>query len=54
MAAPIQRRNLAGEAILLTLICLFCIFPFYWMVTTSLKSQVVVHADVGELLGGLV
>lgn len=41
MAAPIQRRNLAGEAILLTLICLFCIFPFYWMVTTSLKTQVV-------------
>ncbi len=41
MAAPIQRRNLVGEAILLTLICLFCIFPFYWMVTTSLKTQVV-------------
>lgn len=41
MAAPIQRRNLAGEAVLLTLICLFCIFPFYWMVTTSLKTQVV-------------
>ena len=41
MAAPIQHRNLAGEAILLILICLFCIFPFYWMVTTSLKTQVV-------------
>ena len=41
MAAPIQTRNLAGEAILLLLICLFCIFPFYWMVTTSLKTQVV-------------
>ncbi len=41
MAAPIQTRNLAGEAVLLTLICIFCIFPFYWMVTTSLKTQVV-------------
>ncbi len=41
MAAPIMRRNLLGEAIVLTLICLFCIFPFYWMVTTSLKTQVV-------------
>jgi multiple sugar transport system permease protein len=41
MAAPVQARNLVGEAILLTLICLFCIFPFYWMVTTSLKTQVV-------------
>jgi multiple sugar transport system permease protein len=29
------------EALLLTLICLFCIFPFYWMVTTSLKTQVI-------------
>lgn len=41
MAAPIQRRNLWGEALLLLLICLFCVFPFYWMVTTSLKTQVV-------------
>ncbi len=41
MAAPVQRRNLVGEAVLLSLICLFCIFPFYWMVTTSLKTQVV-------------
>ncbi len=41
MAAPVQRRNLVGEAVVLTLICLFCIFPFYWMVTTSLKTQVV-------------
>jgi multiple sugar transport system permease protein len=41
MAAPIQRRNLVAEAVVLTLICLFCIFPFYWMVTTSLKTQVV-------------
>ena len=41
MAAPIQRRSLWGEAIVLVLIGLFCIFPFYWMVTTSLKTQVV-------------
>lgn len=41
MAAPLQRRNLAGEAIVLLLIGLFCVFPFYWMVTTSLKTQVV-------------
>ncbi|MFN7595728.1 MAG: carbohydrate ABC transporter permease, partial [Cereibacter sp.] len=41
MAAPIQRRSLWGEALLLLLICLFCVFPFYWMVTTSLKTQVV-------------
>ena len=41
MAAPLQRRNLIAEGVVLTLICLFCIFPFYWMVTTSLKTQVV-------------
>jgi multiple sugar transport system permease protein len=39
-AAPV-RRGLLAEAALLVLICLFCIFPFYWMVTTSLKTQVV-------------
>ena len=41
MAAPIQRRSLWAEGIVLALICVFCIFPFYWMVTTSLKTQVV-------------
>ena len=41
MAAPIQRRSLWGEATLLVLIALFCVFPFYWMVTTSLKTQIV-------------
>jgi multiple sugar transport system permease protein len=34
-------RNLIWEALLLGMICAFCIFPFYWMVTTSLKTQVV-------------
>ena len=29
------------EALLLLAIGLFCVFPFYWMVTTSLKTQVV-------------
>ena len=41
MAAPVRTRNLVGEAVLLALIGAFCIFPFYWMVTTSLKTQVV-------------
>lgn len=41
MAAPIRRRSLAVEAVVLLLICAFCVFPFYWMVTTSLKTQVV-------------
>ncbi len=31
----------AVEILLLAAICLFCVFPFYWMVTTSLKTQVV-------------
>jgi multiple sugar transport system permease protein len=34
-------RGLAVEALILVVICLFCVFPFYWMVTTSLKTQVV-------------
>ena len=29
----------AAEVLLLLLIIVFCIFPFYWMVTTSLKTQ---------------
>lgn len=41
MAAPVQRRHLWAEGLLLVAICTFCIFPFYWMVTTSLKTQVV-------------
>jgi multiple sugar transport system permease protein len=41
MAAPLQRRALWAEGLLLLAIALFCIFPFYWMVTTSLKTQVV-------------
>lgn len=41
MAAPVQSRSLAAEAVILVAIAAFCIFPFYWMVTTSLKTQVV-------------
>jgi multiple sugar transport system permease protein len=40
-AAPGQSRSLVWQAVLLTAILLFCVFPFYWMVTTSLKTQVV-------------
>jgi multiple sugar transport system permease protein len=29
------------QAVLLLMIILLCVFPFYWMVTTSLKTQVV-------------
>jgi multiple sugar transport system permease protein len=38
---PGGRNGLAVQAILLTAICLFCVFPFYWMVTTSLKTQAI-------------
>lgn len=40
-AAPGSRHSLVGQALLLLLILLFCVFPFYWMVTTSLKTRVV-------------
>jgi multiple sugar transport system permease protein len=40
-ARPGSGRGIAVQALLLTLICLFCVFPFYWMVTTSLKTQAV-------------
>jgi multiple sugar transport system permease protein len=39
--APGQGRSLVWQALLLLAILLFCVFPFYWMVTTSLKTQVV-------------
>ncbi|MEO1089872.1 MAG: carbohydrate ABC transporter permease [Pseudomonadota bacterium] len=32
--------SVAAQALLLGLIILLCVFPFYWMVTTSLKTQV--------------
>lgn len=36
-----SRRGLVIQGLLLVLIALFCVFPFYWMVTTSLKTQIV-------------
>ncbi len=43
MAGALHSRGRGrwGEAALLLAIGLFCVFPFYWMVTTSLKTQVV-------------
>jgi len=35
------QRNLSTQLVLLLLIILFCVFPFYWMVTTSLKTHIV-------------
>jgi len=35
------QKPLWGQIALLTVIMLICVFPFYWMVTTSLKTQVV-------------
>ena len=32
-------RRLGPQIALLLLVILFCVFPFYWMVTTSLKTQ---------------
>lgn len=34
-------RSLSTQILLLLLIILFCVFPFYWMVTTSLKTQII-------------
>ena len=56
-------RGLPVQVLLLVLIVLFCVFPFYWMVTTSLKSQILAlesppvwafeptFANYGEVLG---
>ena len=34
-----RRKLHAGHLIALLLIILFCVFPFYWMIATSLKNQ---------------
>jgi len=39
-AAPVSRRSTASQIMLMLVVILFCVFPFYWMVTTSLKTQV--------------
>ncbi|MYH59680.1 MAG: carbohydrate ABC transporter permease [Boseongicola sp. SB0675_bin_26] len=36
-----RRGQVWGQAAVLVLILLLCVFPFYWMVTTSLKTHVV-------------
>ncbi len=41
MAAVPRQGPLWGQIALLVAIMLICVFPFYWMVTTSLKTQVV-------------
>lgn len=41
MAAARRHRPLWGQLALLLVIMLVCVFPFYWMVTTSLKTQIV-------------
>ena len=41
MAAAQNQKPLWGQIALLVVIMLVCVFPFYWMVTTSLKTQVV-------------
>jgi len=38
MSAPDRRIGL--QILLLLLVILLCVFPFYWMVTTSLKTQI--------------
>ncbi len=35
------QRSYAIQLLLLAVIIVICVFPFYWMVTTSLKTQVV-------------
>ena len=41
MAAARKQGPLWGQIALLMVIMLVCVFPFYWMVTTSLKTQIV-------------
>ncbi len=37
----LRERSLVAQITLLLLIMIVCVFPFYWMVTTSLKTQIV-------------
>ena len=37
--------GLYGQWLLLAIVILFCVFPFYWMVTTSLKTQIIFLKD---------
>jgi multiple sugar transport system permease protein len=40
-----SRRLTTLHVAVLLLVILFCVFPFYWMVTTSLKTQIVALAS---------
>ncbi|MEM8648224.1 MAG: carbohydrate ABC transporter permease, partial [Pseudomonadota bacterium] len=42
---PGAAESLWGQVLLIIAVIALCIFPFYWMVTTSLKTQVVALAD---------
>lgn len=37
----VTSRSLVWQIALLSLVIVLCVFPFYWMVTTSLKTQLV-------------
>ena len=41
VSPPWQRQGRLVQVALLLAILLFCVFPFYWMVTTSLKTQII-------------
>ncbi len=38
-AQMVTSRRTGAQILLLLAVILFCVFPFYWMVTTSLKTQ---------------
>ena len=40
-SAPGMKGGMAMQILVIVLVIAFCIFPFYWMVTTSLKTQIV-------------
>ena len=42
---PGTAGSIWAQVALLVLVILFCVFPFYWMVTTSLKTQIVALQD---------
>jgi multiple sugar transport system permease protein len=49
MNAPVKAAHIGGirglDVLALVLVIVFCVFPFYWMVTTSLKDQIVALAS---------
>ena len=49
-AGSSSARSLVPQVVLLVLILAFCVFPFYWMVTTSLKTQIVALSEPPQWL----